>query len=402
MSRIEALIAEHCPDGVQFRGLGECAAYSDTRVDASELDETNFVGVDNLLQNAAGKNDANYPPNTARLTAYQAGDILLGNIRPYLKKIWLANDSGGCSGDVLAIRITEEHRAELIPEFLYRLLASDVFFAYNMQHAKGAKMPRGSKEAILKYRSPVPPIEVQREIVKVLDTFTQLEAELEAELEARRRQYKYYRDALVLACGEPPFKTAPLNELGKFIRGKRFTKADYEDDGIPVIHYGEIYTHYGTAANSVISHVHSEMADSLRYAKPGDVVVTDVGETVEDVGKAVAWVGGEDVAIHDHCYAFRHSMNPKFVSYCMQTTSFIAAKAKYVARTKVNTLLIDGFSKIRIPVPPLEEQERIVAILDRFDTLVNDITDGLPAEITARRQQYAHYRDRLLTFREAA
>jgi len=193
MSRIEALIAQHCPDGVQFRELGECAAYSDTRIDASELDETNFVGVDNLLQNAAGKTDANYPPNTARLTAYEAGDILLGNIRPYLKKIWLANDRGGCSGDVLAIRIANAYSKTLIPEFLYRLLASDAFFAYNMQHAKGAKMPRGSKDAILKYRIPIPPIEVQREIVKVLDTFT----ELEAELEARRRQYQYYRDALL-------------------------------------------------------------------------------------------------------------------------------------------------------------------------------------------------------------
>ncbi len=193
-----------------------------------------------------------------------------------------------------------------------------------------------------------------------------------------------------------------LGEIGKFIRGRRFTKADYVDGGVGCIHYGEIYTHYGTATNSVISHVRPEMADSLRYAKPGDVVVTDVGETVDDVGKAVAWVGDEDVAIHDHCYAFRHSMNPKFVSYCMQTTSFIAEKSKYVARTKVNTLLINGFSKIRIPVPPLEEQERIVAILDRFDALVNDIYIGLPAEIKARRQQYEHYRDRLLTFREAA
>ena len=93
-------------------------------------------------------------------------------------------------------------------------------------------------------------------------------------------------------------------------------------------------------------------------------------------------------------------MNPKFVSYCMQTTSFIADKAKYVARTKVNTLLMNGFAKVRIPVPSLEEQARIVAILDQFDALVNDLSSGLPAEIAARRQQYAYYRDRLLTFNE--
>ena len=201
MSRIDDLIAEHCPNGMEYKALGGIAAYSDTRIDASELDATTFVGVDNLLPNAAGKTDANYAANTARITAYEIGDVLLGNIRPYLKKIWLADNSGGCSGDVLAIRITSEFRSLVLPEFLYYLLSSDSFFAYNMQHAKGAKMPRGSKEAILKYRIPVPPLEIQREIVKVLDTFTQLEAELEAELEARRRQYKYYRDML-LTFGE--------------------------------------------------------------------------------------------------------------------------------------------------------------------------------------------------------
>lgn len=189
-----------------------------------------------------------------------------------------------------------------------------------------------------------------------------------------------------------------LNEIGQFIRGRRFTKADYVDDGISVIHYGEIYTQYGVWADHAISQVRSDMAGTLRYAKPGDVVITDVGETVEDVGKAVAWLGDEEVAIHDHCYAFRHGMNPKFVSYCMQTTSFIAEKAKYVARTKVNTLLIDGFSKIRIPVPPLAEQERIAAILDKFDALTNSISEGLPREIELRRKQYAHYRDKLLNF----
>ena len=189
MNRIDQLIAELCPEGAEFVQLGMCAAYSDTRVDASGLDETNFVGVDNLLQNAAGKTDASYPPNSVRLTAYRTGDVLLGNIRPYLKKVWLADNNGGCSGDVLAIRIAAEFRHRLLPVFLYYTISSDGFFAYDMQHAKGAKMPRGSKDAILKYRVPVPPLEVQKAIVKVLDTFT--------ELEARRRQYKYYRDRLL-------------------------------------------------------------------------------------------------------------------------------------------------------------------------------------------------------------
>ncbi|HFV6501372.1 TPA: restriction endonuclease subunit S, partial [Escherichia coli] len=197
-----------------------------------------------------------------------------------------------------------------------------------------------------------------------------------------------------------------LGEIGEFIRGKRFTKADYvEDGGISVIHYGEIYTRYGVYTTHSLSQVRADMAASLRYAKHGDVVITDVGETVEDVGKAVAWLGDDDIAIHDHCYAFRHSLNPKFISYYMQTDSFISEKAKYVARTKVNTLLINGFSKIMIPVPypkdhekSLKEQARIVEILDKFDTLTNSITEGLPREIELRQKQYEYYRDLLFSF----
>lgn len=139
----------------------------------------------------------------------------------------------------------------------------------------------------------------------------------------------------------------------------------------------------------------------MRYAKPGDIVIAGVGETVEDVGKAVAWLGEGDVAIHDDCFAFRHSLNPKFVSYYFQTTAFHTEKSKHVARAKVKRMSWESLGKLFIPVPPLEEQARIVTILDKFDALVNDLASGLPAEIKARRQQYAYYRDCLLSFKEA-
>jgi len=123
---------------------------------------------------------------------------------------------------------------------------------------------------------------------------------------------------------------------------------------------------------------------------------------VEDVGKAVAWLGNTDTAIHDDCFAYRHSMNPKYASYYMQTEAFHSQKSKYVARAKVKRLSGADLARISIPIPPLEEQARIVAILDKFDALVNDLSVGLPAELAARRKQYEHYRDRLLTFKEAA
>ena len=193
-----------------------------------------------------------------------------------------------------------------------------------------------------------------------------------------------------------------MGEIGNFTRGRRFTKVDYASDGIGCIHYGDIYTRYGTSATETVSHVRADLGPSLRFAQTGDVVIAAVGETVEDVGKAMAWLGDEDVAIHDDCFLFRHSMNPKFVSYFFQTEAFHAQKNRYVARAKVKRLSGESLGKIRIPVPSLDEQARIVSILDKFDTLVNDLSSGLPAEIKARRQQYEHYRDRLLTFAEAA
>ena len=396
---------------VEWKALGDVAEYSQTRVNAAELNATSFVGVDNLVADKGGRVNATYLPNTERLTAYEPGDILLGNIRPYLKKVWRATNSGGCSGDVLAVRINDEGKAFVDSTFLYYLLSSNEFFSYCMQHAKGAKMPRGDKSEILNYQIPIPcpkdpkkSLEIQAEIVRILDAFAELTAELAAELTARKKQYKHYRDQL-LRFEDENVEWKALSDIGEFIRGKRFTKADYVEDGISVIHYGEIYTRYGAFTDRAFSRVRGDLADSLRYAEPGDVVIAGVGETVEDVGKAVAWIGNEPVAIHDDSYAFRHPMNPKFVSYAMQTANFIEEKAKHVSRGKVNRLLINGLEKVRIPVPfpsdqkrSLAEQARIVAILDKFDALTNSITEGLPREIELRQKQYEHYRDLLLSF----
>ncbi|TRD11118.1 restriction endonuclease subunit S [Erythrobacter insulae] len=249
---------------------------------------------------------------------------------------------------------------------------------------------------------------IQGEIVRILDSFTELTAELTAELELRKKQYNHYRDQL-LTFNEDEAEWKPMDEIGEFIRGKRFTKADYRDEGISAIHYGEIYTHYGVFAHSTLSKVRSEMADSLRFAEKNDVIMAGVSETVEDVGKAVAWLGEEKVAIHDDSYAFRHVMNPKFIAYAMQTNAFHDQKGQFVSRGKIKRLLIDGMKKVKLPVPfpndqekSLAEQARIVAILDKFDTLTTSLSEGLPREIELRQQQYEYYRDLLLSFPKPA
>ena len=192
---------------VEWKTLGEVAEYVRERIAVDQLCAQTYVGVDNLLPNRAGKKDSNYLPTEGNAIAYQPNDILIGNIRPYLKKIWKADNEGGASADVLVIRSTTQL---LVPGYLYHLLSDNRFFSYDMQHAKGAKMPRGNKEKILDYVIPLPPLSEQRRIVEILDRFDTLTNSisegLPREIALRRKQYEYYRDALLRF--PPPAPTA--------------------------------------------------------------------------------------------------------------------------------------------------------------------------------------------------
>lgn len=190
-----------------------------------------------------------------------------------------------------------------------------------------------------------------------------------------------------------------LGEIGTFERGRRFVHGDDRDSGIPCIHYGELYTHYGIWADKVKTHINKELTTKFRYAEKNDVVIVAAGENKIDIGIGVAWLGAEKVAIHDACFIFRHNQNPKYISYCLRTYNYHQQIKKYVSEGKICSISADGLAKADIMLPSLSEQERIVKILDRFDSLCNDISSGLPAEIEARKKQYEYYRDLLLTFK---
>ncbi|MBF4208204.1 restriction endonuclease subunit S [Pseudomonas donghuensis] len=411
MSRIEALIAELCPEGVEFRPIGDIGEL----VRGNGMPKSDFVesGIGCIHYGQIYTYYGTWTTETMSFVSVEKarslakvdpGDLVITNTSENIEDVckavaWLGDKQVVTGGHATVLK----HRQD--SKYLSYYLQTPRFFAEKKRHATGTKVIDVSAKSLAKIRIPVPPLEIQRKIVKVLDTLTELETELEtqleAELEARRWQYKYYRDAL-LAFRDQDIRWAAMAEVGEFFRGRRFTKADYVEDGVPCVHYGDIYTQYGTATEETVSHVRADMVSSLRFAQPGDLIIAGVGETVEDVGKAVTWLGRDEVAIHDDCFAFRHSLNPRFVSYYFQTTAFHAEKNKFVARAKVKRLSAGSLAKLTIPVPSPEEQARIVAILDKFDALVNEISVGLPAEIAARRQQYAHYRDRLLTFKDAA
>jgi type I restriction enzyme S subunit len=199
--RDSLLTFDSSEERVRWVELSEVSAYSTGRIASAFINDENFVGVDNLLSDKRGKTTASYSPNTSVITSYGIGDVLLGNIRPYLKKIWIADRIGGCSGDVLAIKILDSAKTDLSPRFLFHVLSSDSFFTYNNQNAKGAKMPRGDKSAILRYGFFLPSLDEQERVVKILDDLdlqlNDLSIELPAEIDARRKQYEYYREQLL-------------------------------------------------------------------------------------------------------------------------------------------------------------------------------------------------------------
>lgn len=184
-------------DSVEWKTLGEVAYYPQEKISASKLNKTNYVSVENLLQNKAGKVYSSCCPQEGNWKKYEIGDILIGNIRPNLRKIWLANIIGGTNGDVLTIRINDTYKHNISTNFLYYILSSEDFFLYDIQNAKGAKMPRGDKKVVLDYPIPIPSIQEQQRIVSILDTFEASINNLEAQLEQRQKQYEYYREKLL-------------------------------------------------------------------------------------------------------------------------------------------------------------------------------------------------------------
>lgn len=416
MSKLKELIDRLCPNGVEYKPISEIAFIPKDRINIKRIPNGLYIGVENLLKDKAGMLPATDMPAVYDVIKFETNDILIGNIRPYLKKIWLANKGGGTNGDVLLLRLNSS--APILPKFFYYIVSSDSFFSFHNQYAKGAKMPRGDKQKVMEFLIPVPPIEVQEEIVKILDRFS----DYAAELQARKEQYEYYRNLLLTfnpsACGcgtdgeqeiklttwgghsyEIAWKT--MGEIGKFIRGKRFVRTDIVEHGIPCIHYGDMYTHYGLYALETPGFINEEIAKKMRFAEKNDVVIVAAGENKEDLGNALAWLGDEPAAVHDACFIFKSEMYPNYLSHVCRTRNYHRQVRMFANEAKICSVSGADLSKVVIPLPPYELQVKIASILDRFETLVNDLTQGLPAEIAAVKEQYEYYRNKLLTFKKA-
>ena len=183
-----------------------------------------------------------------------------------------------------------------------------------------------------------------------------------------------------------------LGDICEIIRGNGVQKTDFVESGVGCIHYGQIYTHYGSFTYTTNKYVSKEVFDKARKASKGDIIMTDTSENVEDICKSVAYLGEEDIAVSNHALILKHKQNPKFLTYSTLTNSFSNQKRKFVFGAKVSGIKPENLAQIKIYLPSLSEQNRIVGILDTFTASINNLKE----QIAQRRKQYEYYRDQLL------
>ena len=293
-------------------------------------------------------------------------------------------------------------------KYLYYLF-HEYFFQKSLEKIT-SKVGQGkfNKTDLKELLIPIPSLEIQEKIVKILDKFTNYVTELQSELQSRTKQYTYYRDKLLSEEyltrvtkemeEDRRLNVVTLGEIGKFTRGNGLQKKDFQEEGNPVIHYGQIYTKYGFIAEKVLSYVNDEIFSKLRKAQKNDILIATTSENIEDVGKSVVWLGEDEIGFSGDMYSYRTEQNSKYIAYYFQTIAFQKQKERKATGTKMIRIHADDMEKFEILLPPLSLQNKIVKVLDKFQVLLSDTKGLIPEEIEQRQKQYEYYREKLLTF----
>lgn len=373
MSRIDDLIQKLCPDGVRAHPLGELVRIRNGKSDRA-------LGPGNIPVYGSG--------GVMRCvdTAAHPGPSVLIPRKGSLANLFFVDGPFWTVDTIFYTEIGDR----ILPKFLYHFLLTK--HLDEMNQAGG--VPSMTQSVLNHLPIPVPPLPVQEEIVRILDSFTSLEAELEAELEARKKQYEYYRHDLLLnpiASGKAEWMT--LGDLGQVRMCKRVMKNQTSSHGeVPFYKIGT----FGNSPDSFISRrLFNDYKQRYSFPEKGDVLISAAGT----IGRAIPY-DGEDAYFQDSNIVWiandeKRVMN-KYLYYWYGITDWSTEGGT------IKRLYNSNLRNTRILVPPFETQSRIVSILDSFDSLVHDLSSGLPAEIVARRKQYEFYRDRLLSFKELA
>lgn len=384
MSEIKRLIERLCPEGVEFRKLGEvCEMQRGTSMTKKNAIEGDIPVISGGREPAFYINIANRDGETITVAGSGAG---AGYVQYWNKPIFV--------NDAFSVKGTDT------------LLTKYVFYCMkNMQKKitetqKGGGVPHVHISSIENFEIPVPPLEVQRKIVEILDHFTELEARLEAELEARRKQYEYYRNALLSFDGaDNNVKWMNLEEVFEMRNGYTPSKNNnsfWENGTIPWFRMEDIREN-GRVLSDSIQHITSSAIKGKGLFEAGSFIMATtatIGEHAMIIIDSLANQRFTNLKI-------RKSLASQLDSkYCFHYMYVLGEWCKYnVNSGGFASVDMGKFKKYSFPLPPLSEQQRIVGILDRFEALTTDLQSGLPAEIAARRKQYEYYREKLLTFK---
>lgn len=408
MGRIERMVAEMCPEGVKYENLSSICSIKG---------RIGFRGYTREDQVQEGYGALSLSPSNIQngQMDYEKGTYITWQKYEESPEIMTHN------GDIIFCKTASVGKVALVKNlpckatinpqlvvlkdikcnasYLTHCLGTNSIQRKVAQLAGVGSVPNLSQKALGELEIPLPPLPIQEAIADILDKFDRLSAELQAELQARKQQYEYYRNQLLTRFApDQPVTEYSLGDLGTFTRGTGLQKSDFVDEGFPCIHYGQIYTRFKTFTDKTLTFVEEELAQKLLHADSGDLIIATTSENVEDVCKSVAWLGEGQIVTGGHACVYHHNQNPKYMAYFFQTDYFHNQKKKYAYGAKVIDIKVDNIAKITIPLPSLEEQARIVSILDKFEALVNDLSQGLPAEIAAVKEQYEYYRNKLLTF----
>lgn len=393
MKNLETLIQELCPDGVEFVKLVKYANVQYGFAFDSKLftDDEQYIPLIRIRDVVPAKPSTYYSGEYSSDYIIRKGDMLVGMDGNFNMEKW--NDRDGLLNQRVC-KIYAKDESLLLDGFLYHFLRP--LFKKIENSIQGSTVKHLSAKVINHIEIPLPPIEVQTEIVRILDKFTSLEVELEAELEAeldcRKRQYEYYRDKLLSFdnVGGQEVTISKIGDIGRICMCKRIMKNQTNSEsGIPFYKIGT----FGKVADAYISNdVYEEYKKLYSYPKKGDILMSASGT----IGRTVVF-NGEPSYFQDSNIVWVDNDETKVLnSYLNYYYQIIEWKTQGGTIKRLYNNLLAGAT---IKYPSLDEQHRIVSILDRFESLTTSLQTGLPAEISARRQQYEYYRDKLLTFK---
>ena len=400
MSKLDELIQELCPDGVETFPLEECCNILDKKrkpvtKNSREKGEYPYYGANGVQDYVS-----DYIFNGKFVLVGEDGSVITKSGTPVVTwaegKIWVNNHA----------HVIEEKSGTMLRYLYFYIQTIDVT---SLIHGN---IPKLTGRDFRSLKIALPPLEIQREIVRILDNFTNLTAELTAKLTAeftaRQRQYEFYRDKLltfdVLKEGTINFCQRTLGEMFDFRNGLSKGK-EFFGKGTPFIRYTDVYNHRTLRKKDITALVEctEDEKERLKVSR-GDVLFTRTSETAEDIGWSSVMLDDMDDCVFNgftiKATPKTKELLPEYCAYCFSTSDFRQYVTKHCAFTTRASLTGNTIAQYRMTIPPLDIQSRIVNVLDNFEKICSDLNIGLPAEIEARQKQYEYYRDKLLTFAE--